>query len=331
MAAATTANTLQFVVQSIKNPTYAKATSSIVIYAMDSSETILEVSDSSFKVTATSGTLTTTLTSADDVVGEKKTLTVALALSHYIPETGTIILKLPKWNSEDSVPESVLTSGSVGCTAISGFVKTNAVYCTFTQDAESTTTPDKLTVTGQFNSTSLALSFSISNFRNPPSLSSFTNIAVLTSTNDTTQKIDQQTDITLPMTQVATLYSSSINITITNTDINIQTKYDFSIQVGLPLPSGSSIKLTFPSTVTPASSGLIVTGTSNMASDITESYDTSTRVLTLTNISPTDGTYVDEGSFIKFSINLVTNPSNTNPSDSFTYYSYDASGKGIES
>ena len=92
----------------------------------------------------------------------------------------------------------------------------------------------------------------------------------------------------------------------------------------------SSIKLTFPSTVTPASSGLTVTGQVNLNSAISASYDSSTRILTLTSLIITSSGYVDEGYYIQFMINSVTNPSNTQASSSFVYQSFDGSGNAIE-
>lgn len=224
------------------------------------------------------------LTSGNDITGSKERLTVDLTLSNNIPQTGTILIDLPKWNPEDDFPESVLSAGAVGCTAVSGFVLTNKISCTFTQDVNTGTTPDQLKVTGEFNSTGTSLQFKISNFLNPPSLSSFTNIKITTSTSTTSQIIDQASSVSIPLTQVATLDSSRIAITITDTEINQQTTYTFKIRVSLPLPPGSSITLKFPSTVTPASTGLVVTGVENLATDITEVYSSSTRVLTLTNI-----------------------------------------------
>ena len=100
--------------------------------------------------------------------------------------------------------------------------------------------------------------------------------------------------------------------------------------IGLPLPTGSSIQITFPSTVVPTSINPTVTGTQNMNSTITGSYDTSTRVLTMTDISPSSGSYVDEGVFIIFVVSSVTNPNTTQTSDGFGYASFDASGSGIE-
>ena len=108
------------------------------------------------------------------------------------------------------------------------------------------------------------------------------------------------------------------------------TDYTFQILIGLPLPTGSSIQITFPSTAIPTSTSPTVTGTQNMNSTITGSYDTSTRVLTMTNISPSSGSYVDEGVFIIFVVSSVTNPNTTQTSDGFGYASFDASGNGIE-
>ena len=238
-------------------------------------------------------------------------------------------MQVPKWNPEATSPKSVLTAGAVGCTAVSGFVKTNKIVCTFTEDINTAKTIDKLTITGEFDSTTTSIVFRVSNFRNPPSLTSYSGISITTSTSTTTQQIDQATSVTFPVTTVATLDSSRVTVTLGNTKINTQTTYTFNIRVSLPLPTGSSIQLTFPSTATPATTGLVVTGNTNLNSDITESYATGTRVLTLTNLVPS-GSYVDEGFYIDFTVNLVTNPSNTKASDSFSYASFDASSKGIE-
>ena len=111
--AVTLENVLVFTVDSLINPSYAKTTSAFTIYALDSSQTTLEISDQSFTVTASPGTLTATLTSANDIVGSREVLTTALTLTNTIPSTGTITMNLPKWNSEDPTPDSVLTSGAI--------------------------------------------------------------------------------------------------------------------------------------------------------------------------------------------------------------------------
>ena len=112
VCAATQQNELVFTIDNIINPSYAKTTSSFVIYALDASQNISEVSDQSFTVTASPGTLTSTLTSANDQVGSRGILTVALTLTNTIPETGTITMLFPKWNPDDSTPESVINVGS---------------------------------------------------------------------------------------------------------------------------------------------------------------------------------------------------------------------------
>lgn len=248
-------------------------------------------------------------------------------MAHKIPETGTIVIQIPKWNPQASSPKSVLTAGAIGCTATSGFVKTNKVVCTFAENVNTGNTLDQLTVTGEFDSTATKIVFRVSNFRNPPSLSAFTGISIVTSASSTTRRIDQATNVSLTVTQAATLDASRVIMTIANTKINTQTAYTFNIRVSLPLPIGSSIKLTFPATVTPASTGLVVTGRTNLKSTITSTYDSTAKALTLTDISTA---YIDEGFYIEFAINLVRNPPTTATSASIVYESFDPSGKGIE-
>ena len=207
---------------------------------------------------------------------------------------------------------------------------TSQIVCTFSQNVNTASTIDQLTITGEFDSTATSIQFRVSNFRNPPSLTSFAGISITTSTSTISQKIDQATNVNFGVTTAATLDSSRITMTLGNTEINMETTYQFFIRVGLPLPSSSSIKLTFPSTVTPATTGLVVTGNSGIASDITEAYDSATGILTLTNIVLTTSNYVSEGSFIDFTVNLVTNPSTTKTSDSFVYSSFDANESAIE-
>lgn len=290
-----------------------------------------ENSDTSFKITPTPGSITARLTSENDVNGSRQKLTVDLTLSHYIPETGIIKIQLPKWNPDSPLSvKSILTAGSTECTANTGFVKTNKIVCTFEENIDSSNTIDQLTVTGEFNSATYNIVFFVANFRNPPSLTTYSTIAITTSTSTSSERIDQATNVNLPITQIATLDASQFAITVANKEINVQTSYTFNIRIGLPLPMGSSIKLTFPSSVTPASSGLVVTGETNLNSAITSAYDSATRILTLTNLIITSSAYVDEGYYIQFKVNLVTNPSNTKTSDSFTYQSFDGNGNAIE-
>jgi hypothetical protein len=190
-------------------------------------------------------------------------------------------------------------------------------------------TVDQLTITGEFDSTATSISFKVSDFRNPPSLTSYSGITITTSTSNTNQKIDSASNVNFPVSTPATLDSSRIIISVADLQINKQTTYDFEIRIGLPLPSGSSIKLTFPSTITGSTSS-VATGIRNLASDITESYDTGTKVLTLTNIVLTTTDYVSEGSYIQFTVTLITNPPTTQTSDSIVYASFDANGNGIE-
>ena len=330
LASTTASKTLSFSIASIINPTYAKTTSAMVIQAYNTSSSTPEVSDNSFKVTPTPGAITAVLASDNDIDGSYQRLSVTLTLSHYIPQTGIITILLPKWNPDSTLPKTILSAGAVGWTPNVGFVSSQQIIWTFTPDVSSTSTPDQLTITGQFNSATYSISFYVSNFRNPPSLTTYSGISITTSTSTTTNKIDQATNVNLPITQISSLSSTAFTITLGDQQVNKQTSYTFNIRIGLPLPMNSSIKLTFPSTVTPASSGLTVTGQINLNSGITASYDSATRILTLTNLIITSSGYVDEGYYIQFMINLVTNPSNTQTSDSFVYQSYDANGKAIE-
>jgi len=69
--AETTARSLSFTVASIKNPTYAVTTSSLVITAYNTTTILVEQSDSSFFITPTTGSITATLTPINGVAGAR--------------------------------------------------------------------------------------------------------------------------------------------------------------------------------------------------------------------------------------------------------------------
>lgn len=114
LAATTSSKTLSFSIASILNPTYAKTTSAMVIQAYNTSSSTPEVSDNSFKVTPTPGTLTATLASDNDIDGSYQRLSISLTLAHYIPQTGIITMLLPKWNPDSTSPKAILSAGAVG-------------------------------------------------------------------------------------------------------------------------------------------------------------------------------------------------------------------------
>lgn len=256
-------------------------------------------------------------------------MTVNLTLSHTIPNNGVIIMKLPKWNPESSSPQTIFTTSDVGCSTTTGFLTLNTITCTFSSNVDSSTTPDQLRITGDFNSTATNLIFRIDDVLNPPSLTSYSGISFTTSSNTTTDEIDQATSVSFPVTTAGNLDSSYVTLTPTDTKVNVNTTYTFTVKISLPLPSGSSIKLTFPSTVTPISTAPTVVGITRLNSAITSSYDTATKVLTLTNILST-GSYIEENFSISFNVTSVTNPNTTNTSGAIVYQSFDASGSAIE-
>lgn len=70
----TDSRALSFEVENITNPTYAETTSSMVISTFNTTSSVKEVSDTSFKITPTPGTLTAALSSADPTAGVKVNL-----------------------------------------------------------------------------------------------------------------------------------------------------------------------------------------------------------------------------------------------------------------
>ena len=148
--------------------------------------------------------------------------------------------------------------------------------------------------------------------------------------------LDKDDSISLTMTTAATILSSSVTITPSDTVIQKSTVYTFNMRVFNPLPVGASIIITFPAEITPTSSTVSAVGTGKLNSLIVTDYNTSTKVLTLTEVITSQSNYVSSGEYIQFTVTPITNPTTTVTSSSFTiktmesvYYSIESGSSGI--
>jgi len=249
-----------------------------------------------------------------------------------MPSDGKIIISFPKW-----IPESlnnivsVLSSTQVQCaTGLTGF-SSNKINCTFTVDFSSSTAFDSLEISGPFDSSATNIVFKVSGVLNPPSTTSYTGISITTSAIDTANVLDTGTNINFPMAIPSPLDSSNVLLLIPSafTKINIAAVYTFNITIKIPLTAGSSIKMTFPATLTPTTPIPAIQAISNIDNTMTVAYDTTNKILTLSNIVAA-GNLVSENKKIQFSVTTVTNPTTTQPTNSIIYESFDSSGGAIE-
>ncbi|CAI2382006.1 unnamed protein product [Moneuplotes crassus] len=318
-----------FTVQNLTNPTYSGLTATFSVLANDTSNSRTDTGGNNIFVTAIPGTLTAQLTSGNQTVGIKAALTINITQSHQIPSNGIITVSLPKWNPSSSNPISILTGTQIQCGTVSGFT-TAKITCAFTQNLTSATAFDTLKITGDFSSSQTNIVFQVFGFLNPPSTTSYSGITITTSANDTTDQLDTGTNIALPITSPSPLASTNIAVTVPTESLKINTAgiYNFVITLGMPLTGGSRFTLTFPSTLT-VSATPTVTAIGNLNAGMTTAFDSTSRVLTVTN-AVAAGSNLDEGQSITFNVSTVTTPSNTKTTDSIVYQSYDSSGGSIE-
>lgn len=256
-------------------------------------------------------------------------MTVDLTQSHNIPADGVILAQLPKWNPSSSNPISVLTGTQIQCETVSGFTS-QKITCTFSQNLTSADAFDTLQITGDFSVSQTNIQFIVYGFLNPPSASSYSGITITTSASDTTDQIDTATNIALPITTASSLDSSNIAVTVPDANLIINTAgiYNFAITLGMPLTGGSYFTVTFPPTLT-VSDPPTVTLIANLNAGLATSYDSANRILNVTN-AVAAGDNLDEGQSIAFNISTITTPSNTEPTASIVYESFDSAGGAIE-
>ena len=320
LGATTTSTTITFTVQAIINPLYANVSNSIAITSYDTSAAEIDTSTAgTFSVTATVGSLEVTMTSQTYTVGATETLTFSLTLTNNIGFDGLIHVLLPKWNPESTSPVSIYPDGFFNCNPI-----TNAtlVLCNSTTNYNGDTTQDYIVISGSFTDGATLIEFSMENFLNPPSTQPLTSIRVYTTTNDSSQILDEDASTSLTMTVAASLPSSNVAVSLSDSEINAFASYTFGITVTNPLPSGSQILITFPTEITPASTTVSATGTGKISSFITTDYDSSTKVLTLSGIITSASNYVDANETISIQILNITNPSSTATTGTFSITTY---------
>jgi hypothetical protein len=315
LAAATTNLAITFTVESIMNPTYAKTTESLTIRSLTSADVEIDSSTGTFTLTPDPGALEVTLTSTSGVVGATDTLTFSLALTNAIGSTGKIHILLPKWNPDSPTPQSIFSTTTPTCSSITNV---SLILCAASYNVDTNNSQDKILVTGSFIASATSISFSITNYRNPPSTEPLTTIQVYTSTQTESDIIDRDSSISLTMTTAAILSSNAITVTPTITEINLSTVYTFSIRVSMPIPSGGRMRITFPSEISPTSTTVSALGSGKLNTLIQTSYSSATRVLTMTSIITSNANYVNIGDIITFTLSPITNSASTAASSSFS-------------
>ena len=111
--------------------------------------------------------------------------------------------------------------------------------------------------------------------------------------------------------------------------INTLTQYDFTINLSMPLPVGTTIRLQIPTQiqiVTSDGSVLVnsALGQSPLYNVIQIAVlNKTTQLIQLSNLVPTASYYVDEQTLIQFSLLSLRNPVTTAPTDKFSLSVYE--------
>lgn len=224
----------------VVNPPSTTTTTTFTFQTQNSAGTLLDSQSSNIFLTATAGTLgSSTLTPASQVVGANTTLTVSFVISNKVLASGKIKMTFPKWNSQATVSSEVLSMLNTGytVTAITNLVQTNLV-ASFASDI--------LTISGAIPTQIAAgstISFSVTNFRNPITTSTFSGFII--ATTDSSDGTIGSGTATMRITTPATVYDTSFASKDT-TIVQENAVFRLQFKVPVPLNSGCIMDITFP-------------------------------------------------------------------------------------
>jgi hypothetical protein len=159
----------------------------------------------------------------------------------------------------------------------------------------------------------------------PPSLCPLTGIEVFTGDGEF-YKIEyadyMQLTNTLPGTELTSTYTSIAAITSANTGVLEEGQtYTFTVYPTGDLPMNSYFTLAVPSSVGLPSTPTLTCSQACTTSDITLSWDSSTRLLTFSGIVKSEGKYIMAPGPLQFSLAGFTNPA-TSANAYFKWTSY---------
>lgn len=327
--AQTTSTRILFSANTLINPLYAKQITGFFVESLTSTSTQIDASVGTLIVTnPTPGSLGVTLASATSVVGATDTLTITLTMVNNIPSNGIVHITLPKWNPSSPAPQSIFNSADATCTEVTNV---SGISCTTVRNLNGNFNQDKLLVQGTFSiPTGNTVAFNITNYLNPPSFEPFTFISVYTTTDNQNDILDQNDAVILTMSTAATLPVANVNITAANTETNQITSYNFSMQVTNPLPLNSRIEITIPAEITITTTSPTGIGIGKISSRFSTFYDSTSRVLQLTDIIDSSTNYVYSNEIISFVIQNIQNPPTTAPTGTITILTLAGVGYNIE-
>ena len=269
-------------------------------------------------LTASVGTLSSaTAVPTSLVTYASTTYTFTIVPGNAIPVGGIIIITLP---SEITIPNPTLSGNS--CSARRNLNNQNStenlrnlaatgLENSFTCACTSST----IQVNNGFELSAFAaggtISFDIQGIRNPVSLEPSSSFTMVTQTS-TSYSIERlNSGITVTMTSTTSLQQVTISSTsLVNGASNNPT---FAVNSPSDLSNGQKLTIVFPSQVA-LSSTVTCVGVTNLASSLTCSKSSQTVEVTL---SFTTGSTLSAGNTFSLSIQSITNPSSTKPTDNF--------------
>ena len=244
LSSSISASFFQLDIQSVVNPPSTTETDSFLFETQDASGTVLDEQSVSIVVQAAAGDLTRlTFDTSSNVVGESNTLTVSITLTDAIIAGGKVLVEMPKWNENAIVSSEILSHIQTGyaVTAI-----TDLEQSTLTTDLAEGTSSDVLTISDAVPSDVAAgslVSFSITNFLNPISTSTYSGYTV--STADSNDGLINTGTTTIRVTDSAAVYDTTMESNDTTT---VQELAVFRIQFFVPVPlnTGCILDVVFP-------------------------------------------------------------------------------------
>jgi hypothetical protein len=303
------------------NPPSTTTTGSFQFETTDASSNTLDTQTNNIFLTATAGSIaSSTLTPTSQVVGATTTLTVSMTTSNKVLAGGKVKVTFPKWNPNAIVSSDIQSMIETGfsVTAISN-LQQSTLTATFSGDVLtiSNAIPSDITAGS-------AISFSVTNFKNPISTSTTTGFT-LTTTDGSDGNIDSGST-TVRVTTPATVFDTSFAVTSGSTTV-VQESTVFRLQFKIPVPlnSGCIMDITFPSDFTLNGAELTTVrglGLFGGARTLSGSLNVGNNTYTIT-----DGctTYVSANIFAIIDFNSIKNPDSIKPTSSVQVFVKDSS------
>lgn len=164
------------------------------------------------------------------------------------------------------------------------------------------------------------LSIRIGGLQQPGSVKSISSFVVDVYYSSSNDLVAQATTTTTITTTPGSITTASVSPSSSFTAATGVT-YTFSIQAHNPLPTGSRIVVTIPSTVTIASGGTCAHASTSTTCTATPSNNT----ISINLLSA-----ISAGSTITTTYSLFTNPGSTRPTGTFGFATFNGAGEGVD-